>query len=90
MSHDTQVHLTHICHYYYPGDSTCGQRAIYQLGLTGVPVYNVNNNCATGSTALFMAKQFVEGGISECVLAVGFEKMERGSLSNKYEVYSIS
>eukprot|EP00002_Diphylleia_rotans_P005341 TRINITY_DN14471_c0_g1_i1.p1 TRINITY_DN14471_c0_g1~~TRINITY_DN14471_c0_g1_i1.p1 ORF type:complete len:406 (-),score=96.44 TRINITY_DN14471_c0_g1_i1:164-1381(-) len=70
---------------YVNGDSTCGQRAIYQLGLTGVPVYNVNNNCATGSTALFMAKQFVEGGISDCVLAVGFEKMERGSLSSKYE-----
>lgn len=58
------------CGYCY-GDSTCGQRAVYQLGLTGVPVYNVNNNCATGSTALFMAKQFVEGGLSECVLAVG-------------------
>jgi sterol carrier protein 2 len=42
------------------GDSTCGQRAVYQLGCTGIPVYNVNNNCSTGSTALFMAKQFVE------------------------------
>ncbi|MEU5577610.1 lipid-transfer protein [Streptomyces huasconensis] len=60
--------------------STAGQRAVYGLGLTGVPVYNVNNNCATGSTALMMARQFVEGGIADCVLALGFEKMARGSL----------
>lgn len=60
--------------------STAGQRAAYELGLTGVPVYNVNNNCATGSTALMMARQFVEGGINDCVLALGFEKMKRGAL----------
>ncbi|WKD34879.1 lipid-transfer protein [Streptomyces xanthophaeus] len=60
--------------------STAGQRAAYELGLSGVPVYNVNNNCATGSTALMMARQFVQGGISDCVLALGFEKMKRGAL----------
>lgn len=48
--------------------------------MTGIPVYNVNNNCATGSTALMMARQFVEGGASDCVLALGFEKMQRGAL----------
>lgn len=69
---------------YCYGDSTCGQRAVYQLGLTGVPIYNVNNNCATGSTALFMAKQFVEAGLAECALALGFEKMEKGSLGAKF------
>ncbi|MFG2866653.1 lipid-transfer protein [Streptomyces sp. NPDC048338] len=60
--------------------STAGQRAAYELGLTGVPVYNVNNNCATASTALMMARQFVEGGVADCVLALGFEKMTRGAL----------
>ncbi|MFF1684684.1 MULTISPECIES: beta-ketoacyl synthase N-terminal-like domain-containing protein [unclassified Streptomyces] len=60
--------------------STAGQRAVYELGLTGVPVYNVNNNCATGSSALMLARQFVEGGINDCVLALGFEKMQRGAL----------
>ncbi len=69
---------------YCYGDSTCGERAVYTLGLTGIPIYNVNNNCATGSTALFMAKQFIEGGIADCVLALGFEKMEKGSLGIKY------
>jgi len=58
--------------------------AVPQLGLTGVPVYNVNNNCSTGSTALFIGKQLVEGGLAECVLALGFEKMEKGSLGAKY------
>jgi sterol carrier protein 2 len=72
------------CVGYCYGDSTCGQRAVYQLGLTGIPVYNVNNNCSTGSTALFMAKQFVEGGLAECALALGFEKMEKGSLGAKF------
>ena len=69
---------------YCYGDSTCGERAVYTLGLTGIPIYNVNNNCSTGSTALFMAKQFIEGGLADCALAIGFEKMEKGSLGVKY------
>jgi sterol carrier protein 2 len=69
---------------YCYGDSTCGERAFYELGLSGIPIYNVNNNCSTGSTALFMAKQFVEGGLAECTMALGFEKMEKGSLGIKY------
>jgi len=69
------------CVGYVYGDSTCGQRALYPLGMTGIPVYNVNNNCATGSSALFLANQLVTGGVSHCVLALGFEKMQKGSLS---------
>jgi sterol carrier protein 2 len=76
--------IEQACVGYVYGESTCGQRAVYQLGLTGIPVYNVNNNCSTGSTALFMAKQFIEGGLADCVLALGFEKMEKGSLMAKY------
>ena len=69
---------------YCYGDSTCGERAFYELGLSGIPIYNVNNNCSTGSTALFMAKQFIEGGLAECAMALGFEKMEKVSLGIKY------
>ncbi|HLL53599.1 MAG TPA: lipid-transfer protein [Myxococcaceae bacterium] len=69
---------------YVYGDSTCGQRAVYQLGLTGIPVFNVNNNCSTGSSALYLARQAIEGGLAECVLALGFEKMEKGALGNKF------
>jgi sterol carrier protein 2 len=76
--------IEQACVGYCYGDSTAGERAVYTLGLTGIPIYNVNNNCATGSTALFMAKQFVEGGLAECALALGFEKMEKGSLGIKF------
>ncbi|HNF06641.1 MAG TPA: lipid-transfer protein, partial [Mycobacterium sp.] len=41
---------------------------------------NVNNNCSTGSTALFLGAQAIRGGLSDCVLALGFEKMQPGSL----------
>lgn len=68
---------------YVYGDSTCGQRAVYELGLTGIPVVNVHNNCATGSSALYLARQAIEAG-AECVMALGFEKMERGALSAKW------
>jgi sterol carrier protein 2 len=69
---------------YVYGDSTCGQRALYAVGLTGIPVFNVNNNCSTGSSALFLGRQAIEGGLAECVLVVGFEKMEKGALASKY------
>ncbi len=69
---------------YVYGDSTCGQRAVYEVGLTGVPVFNVNNNCSTGSTAIMLAKQAVEGGLVECALVKGFEKMEKGALGSKF------
>ncbi len=70
---------------YVYGDSTCGERATYEVGLTGVPVFNVNNNCSTGSTALMLARQAIAGGAAECVLALGFEKMEKGALGIKYD-----
>ena len=69
---------------YVYGDSTCGQRAVYDVGLTGIPVFNVNNNCSTGSTALMLARQAIEGGLAECVLALGFEQMEKGALGSKF------
>src|SRR5437763_9259723 len=69
---------------YCYGESTSGQRAVYGLGLTGIPIVNVNNNCSTGSTALHMARQSVKGGLADCALALGFEKMEMGSLGVKW------
>jgi acetyl-CoA acyltransferase len=69
---------------YCYGDSTSGQRALYELGLTGIPVVNVNNNCSTGSSALYLARESIRGGLADCAIALGFEKMERGSLQAKY------
>ena len=70
---------------YCYGDSTAGQRALYELGLTGIPAVNVNNNCSTGSSALYLGRKFIQGGLADCVLALGFEKMEKGSLGIKFE-----
>ncbi|CAM4268242.1 Beta-ketoadipyl-CoA thiolase [Mycobacterium basiliense] len=70
---------------YVYGESTSGQRALYELGLSGIPIVNVNNNCATGSTALFLAAQAIRGGLADCTIALGFEKMKPGSLSAAYD-----
>lgn len=69
---------------YVYGDSTCGQAALYRVGNTGIPIINVNNNCSTGSSALFMARQAIEHGIADVVLAVGFEQMQRGALATVF------
>ena len=72
------VQQAYVGHVY--GDSTCGQRVLYQVGMSGVPVINVNNNCATGSTALWLARQAIASGAADCVLALGFEQMPAGAL----------
>jgi acetyl-CoA acetyltransferase len=70
---------------YVFGDSACGQRVLYQVGVTGIPIVNVNNYCATGSTALFLARQAVASGACDCALAVGFEQMTPGALTSLYQ-----
>ena len=65
-------------------DSTAGQRVLYDIGMTGIPMVNVNNNCATGSTALYLARQTVESGVADCVLALGFEQMKPGALGLQF------
>jgi sterol carrier protein 2 len=65
---------------YVYGDSTCGQRAVYEYGMSGIPIVNVNNNCSTGSTALWMGQQAIASGMSHCSMILGFEKMFTGSL----------
>jgi acetyl-CoA acetyltransferase len=69
---------------YVYGDSTSGQSALYEVGLSGIPIVNVNNNCSTGSSALFMARQAVESGMVDCALALGFEQMQPGALGNVF------
>ena len=69
---------------YVYGDSCSGQRVLYSVGMSGVPIVNVNNNCSTGSTALYLARQAVEHGIVDCALAVGFEQMRPGALGDVF------
>lgn len=73
-----QVQQAYVGYVY--GDSTCGQNALYKVGMTGIPVVNVNNNCSTGSTALFLARQAVASGAVDCALALGFETMAAGAI----------
>ncbi|KAI9761619.1 MAG: hypothetical protein M1835_008146 [Candelina submexicana] len=70
---------------YCYGDSTCGQRVFYQFGLSSIPIYNVNNNCSTGSTGLNLARTMIRGGERECVMVIGFEKMFPGSLQSFFK-----
>src|SRR6516164_2994050 len=69
---------------YVYGDSTAGQAALYRVGTSGIPVVNVNNNCSTGSSALFLARQAIEHGVADVALALGFEQMQRGALALSY------
>ncbi|MFD1555015.1 lipid-transfer protein [Paraburkholderia silviterrae] len=66
------------------GDSTGGQRVLYDVGMTGIPVINVHNNCASGSTALFLANQAIASGMVDIVLAFGFEQMNPGAITSPW------
>ncbi len=81
LSYD-QVQQAYVGYVY--ADSTAGQRALYEVGMTGIPVVNVNNNCSTGSTALFLARQAVMSSAADCVLALGFEQMNPGALGTVF------
>jgi sterol carrier protein 2 len=70
---------------YVYGDSCSGQRAVYTVGMTGIPIVNVNNNCSTGSTALYLAAKAIATGQSDCVMALGFDKMFTGSLKTFFD-----
>ena len=65
---------------YIYGDSACGQKSLFELGYPGIPIFNVNNNCASGSSAIYLARQAVESGQIDCALAFGFEEMQKGAL----------
>jgi len=81
VSYD-QVQQAYVGYCY--GDSTAGQSVLYRVGLSGVPIVNVNNNCSTGSTALHLARLMVQLGAADCVLAVGFEQMIPGALGTSF------
>ncbi len=65
-------------------DSCAGQKVLYDVGMTGIPIFNVNNNCSTGSNALYLARQAVASGVAECALALGFEQMTPGALGTTF------
>ncbi len=70
---------------YIYGDSTCAQHAMYDAFMTGIPLVNVNNNCSSGSSALFLARQAVQSEAVDCALAFGFEEMQAGALGSHWD-----
>jgi acetyl-CoA acetyltransferase len=64
---------------YVHGDSVSGQAVLHRVGMSGIPIVNVNNDSASGSSALWLACQAVASGAADCVLAVGFDEMRPGS-----------
>ncbi|MEC9356356.1 MAG: lipid-transfer protein [Pseudomonadota bacterium] len=68
------------CGFVY-GNTCSGQTALYSVGMTQIPIINVNNACASGSSAVFLARQAVMAGQVDVALALGFEQMSAGALS---------
>ena len=64
----------------YQSNATVGQRILKEIGQTGVPVINVANACATGSTAFREAYMSVASGAYDTALAVGSEQMGKMGL----------
>ena len=81
--HYSQIEQAYIGYVY--GESCAGHRAAYELGMTGIPIFNVNSNCSTGSSALYLAAQAIRSGTADVTMALGFEKMNPGSLGVVFE-----
>lgn len=73
-----------FCAFMY-ADSAAGQRVLYHVGKTGIPIVNLHNQCAGGSTALALARMAVASGAAECALALGFEQLAPGMSALVFE-----
>ncbi|MGH8446916.1 MAG: thiolase C-terminal domain-containing protein [Solimonas sp.] len=69
---------------YTMGDSCNGQEALYRIGLSGIPIVNVENACASGSSAVYLMRRAIESGEADIALALGFEQMPAGSPQNSF------
>lgn len=67
------------CGSVYQGTGS-GHQALREMGLTGIPIVNIENACSSGSSAFRLAYQAVASGIYDIVIALGFEKMPRGPI----------
>ena len=52
-----------------------GQVYLRKAGLSGIPIFNVENACASGSSAFYLAVQMLKAGTCDIALAIGAEKM---------------
>jgi len=70
-----------FCGSVYCGTAS-GHQTIARLGLTGIPIVNVENACSSGSSAFRLAYQSVGAELCDIAIAVGFEKMPRGFIAS--------
>lgn len=61
-----------------------GQVELRPLGFSGIPIVNVENACASGSTAIHLAWQAIAGGMHDCVLVLGVEKLTHEDKSRTF------
>ncbi len=59
------------------GGMMAGQRVLGRIGLTGIPVTNIENACSSSSTALRQAVMAVRAGMHDMVLVIGVEKLTK-------------
>ena len=74
------IPIAYFGHVYYHGMSL-GETTLSKLGLTGVPIVNVENACSSGSTAFWQAYWGIATGIYDMALAFGAEKVPRGPVT---------
>jgi len=74
------IPVAYFGHVYYHGMSV-GETALGKLGLTGIPIINVENACSSGSTAFWQAYWGVASGVFDLALAFGAEKVPRGPVT---------
>ncbi len=78
------IQAAYFGHVYYAGMSV-GESVLHELGLTGIPIINVENACSSGSTGLWLAFWAVASGMFDLVLAFGAEKVPRGPVATSAE-----
>jgi acetyl-CoA acetyltransferase len=64
-----------------------GEIALRDMGFQGIPMVNVENACASGATALYLATQYLKAGEGDCALAVGVEKMYSPDKAKMFSVF---
>ncbi len=69
-----------VCGNLFQANAMNGQKILQQIGQTGIPVFNVSNACATGSTAFREAYVGVASGMYDVTMAVGVEQMGKMGL----------
>ena len=65
-----------------------GQVILRSMGLGRIPVVNVENACASGSTALYQACAMVSAGLHDVVLALGVEKLYHADKKKSFAAFS--